>query len=153
MNEIFRQHVERLEPMFQTLLSMPAYKLTTLPRQMPSAGVYLLSEGDQHLYVGRSRNIRRRLSNHCSSDHRMAAFAFLLAREETGLLRATYTPEGSRAHLMTQPDFQAAFVRSSERIRNMDIRYVEESDPVRQALLEVYVAIALGTKFNKFETT
>lgn len=31
------------------------------------------------------------------------------------------------------------------RIRSMDLRYVEEIDPVRQYLLEVYVYVALRT--------
>jgi len=34
----------------------------------------------------------------------------------------------------------------------MDGRYVEESDPLRQALLEMYAAIALNTPHNSFET-
>ena len=33
----------------------------------------------------------------------------------------------------------------------MDIRFVEETDAVRQALLEIYVALALGTTFNDFD--
>ncbi len=33
----------------------------------------------------------------------------------------------------------------------MDVRYVKESDPLRQALLEMYVAIALQTPHNSFE--
>ena len=33
----------------------------------------------------------------------------------------------------------------------MDIRFVEETDAVRQALLEIYVALALETTFNDFD--
>ena len=33
----------------------------------------------------------------------------------------------------------------------MDIRYVEEADPVRQALLEIYVALASGAEQNSFD--
>ncbi|WP_154660911.1 GIY-YIG nuclease family protein [Microvirga lotononidis] len=32
---------------------------------MPSRGVYLFSEGEGHLYVGRSNNLRRRYGLHC----------------------------------------------------------------------------------------
>jgi len=32
----------------------------------------------------------------------------------------------------------------------MDLRYVEESDPVRQTLLEVYIAVVLKTPYNDF---
>jgi hypothetical protein len=34
----------------------------------------------------------------------------------------------------------------------MDIRFVEEADPLRQTLLEVYVAVALQTPHNGFDT-
>jgi hypothetical protein len=33
----------------------------------------------------------------------------------------------------------------------MDLRFVEESDPVRQTLLEVYVAVVLATPYNDFD--
>jgi hypothetical protein len=34
----------------------------------------------------------------------------------------------------------------------MKLRYVEEPDPLRQALLEIYAATLLKTEFNDFET-
>jgi len=34
----------------------------------------------------------------------------------------------------------------------MDVRYVEETDPLRQALLEIYVSIVLKTPYNDFDT-
>jgi hypothetical protein len=81
----------------------------------------------------------------------MAAFAFRLAREHTGRV-ATYTTEGGRAALMKDPKFSAAFNAAKERIRAMDIRFVAEGDPLRQTLLEVYCAVALGTPYNDFDT-
>jgi hypothetical protein len=120
---------------------------------MPAAGIYLFSEGQHYLYVGRSRDLRRRLRYHCSGNYTVASFAFLLARIETGNLKATYVSKGSRAYLQEQPEFQEAFVRCTDRIRNMDIRFIGEADPVRQALLEIYAAISLNTPYNKFETT
>lgn len=82
----------------------------------------------------------------------MAAFAFRLAREATGALKATYTTKGSRAELMKEPVFREAFDAAKARIRAMEVRFVEESDPVCQTLLEVYAAIALGTPYNDFDT-
>jgi hypothetical protein len=35
----------------------------------------------------------------------------------------------------------------------MQVRYVAEEDQLRQALLEIYAAVALNTKYNKFKTT
>lgn len=120
---------------------------------MPVRGVYLFSEGDVRLYVGRSNRMHERVRNHGrpSATHRQAAFAFKLAREATGKAKATYKPDGSRAHLMSDPVFAAAFTASKKRIAAMDVRFVEEADPVRQCLLEVYVALALGTPYNDFD--
>ena len=121
---------------------------------MPREGVYLFSESGSHLYVGRSRDIRGRIARHSrpGATHRMAAFAFRLARESTGQLDATYKREGSRAELMGDPDFREAFDNAKARIRKMEVRYVEETDALRQTLLEIYVAVSLGTPYNDFRT-
>jgi hypothetical protein len=79
-------------------------------------------------------------------------FAFRLAREITGKLVASYTAEGSRAALVLLPEFDTAFTSAKQRIRKMDLRYVEETDPLRQALLEIYVSIVLKTPYNDFNT-
>jgi len=54
--------------------------------------------------------------------------------------------------LVEDPVFAECFVRAKQRLRTMDLRYVEESDPLRQALLEIYVSIALETPYNDFNT-
>ena len=133
---------------------MVPVKPRSLPRIMPKSGVYLLSEADRHLYVGRSNDIRGRIGRHClpGATERMAAFAFRLAREATGNLRASYKKgEGSRAALMEDPAFVGSFTNAKARIREMDLRFVEENDPVRQTLLEVYVAVVLATPYNDFD--
>ncbi len=154
MDAVFIGHVQALRPQLQRLMTMVPMKPAALPRQMPKAGVYLLSEGDRHLYVGRSNSIRGRIGRHClpGATHRMAAFAFRLAREATGNLRVTYKKgEGSRADLMENMDFVNAFTAAKARIREMDLRFVEENDAVRQTLLEVYVAVVLATPYNDFD--
>lgn len=54
---------------------------------------------------------------------------------------------------MNDADFNAAFIHAKERITGMDVRFVSESDPVRQALLEIYVALVLETPYNDFNTS
>ena len=84
---------------------------------------------------------------------KQAAFAFLLAREATGRTRASYrTGADSRAGLMLDPAFAAAFYGAKQRIKAMEYRYVEEADQNRQALLEIYCAVVLGTPYNDFGT-
>jgi hypothetical protein len=37
-------------------------------------------------------------------------------------------------------------------MRDMDYRCVREDDPTKQALLEIYCAVVLGTPYNDFGT-
>ncbi len=154
MDSKFIAHVETLKPKLKLLLAMAPVTAAALPRQIPQRGVYLLSEGERHWYVGRSNDIKNRIGRHSrpGATHRMASFAFRLAREATGNEKATYKKgEGSRSALMENREFVAAFDSAKARIRNMDLRFVEEVDQVRQALLEIYVAEVLGTPYNDFD--
>ena len=77
----------------------------------------------------------------------------LLAREATGRMKASYKAgTGSRAGLMLNPEFEQAFRDAKARIREMQYRFVEVTDQNRQALLEIYCAIVLGTPYNDFGT-
>ena len=155
MDAKFVAHVESLRPKLSELLAMDPVSPFRLPRDVPKAGVYLLSEGRRNLYVGRSNNIRSRIGRHCrpGATHSMAAFAFRLARESTGNIRATYKKgAGSRDALMQDAKFVAAFAQAKARIGAMELRFVGEPDPVRQGLLEVYVAVVLETPYNDFDT-
>jgi predicted GIY-YIG superfamily endonuclease len=154
MHESFREYVEALHPSFERLLHAAPVKIKDLPRNAPSQCIYLFSEGTRHLYVGRTKNLRRRLRQHSipASQHNQAVFAFRLARESSGNLVAAYTVDGSRAALCTQVEFGEAFTAAKARVRMMDVRYVEERDSLRQALLEIYVSIVLKTPYNDFDT-
>jgi hypothetical protein len=98
--------------------------------------------------------LRQRLRNHCgdSSGHNQAVFAFKLAREATGCVKAKYSKEGSREVLIADPKFAAAFASAKTRIRSMELRFIEEKDPLRQALLEIYASFVLKTPYNDFDT-
>ena len=103
---------------------MAAVKVTDLPKVMPTAGIYLLSEGEDHLYVGRSNRLRERVRRHSrpGATHRMAALAFRMAREATGQTKASYKTKGSRTDLMADPAFANAFAEAKERIGEMSVR-------------------------------
>lgn len=98
--------------------------------------------------------MRKRLRQHSinSAQHNQAVFAFKLAREATGHLEPGYTAKDSRAALATNPEFKQAFAEAKTRIRKMELRYVAEADPLRQTLLEIYVAVVLKTPYNDFDT-
>lgn len=149
----FKRYAEDLESKFQALISMNPVKIDNLPKSTSKGGVYLFSEGEKHLYVGRTKRIiKTRLKNHISTADD-CPFAFRLAREKTGYTEATYTKKGSRQDLLSKPDFRKAYEEAKQRIKNMDIRYVGEIDPIKQALLEIYVAVVLEAKYNEFATS
>lgn len=154
MNEIFKNLVDALDPVFRRLMTMGPVKIQDLPDDVPKAGVYFFSEKGTSLYVGRSNRIKTRLQEHSrdSSTHNLAPFAFRIAREETGKSKASYVSNGSRNALEQDPVFNEVFLRAKRRVRAMDVRFVEEKDPLRQCLLEIYVAVATGAKYNDFDT-
>ena len=154
MNEHFRKHIETLEAAYQRLRAMSPVSVRSLPGDVPQAGVYLFSNEGAAWYVGRSNNMHRRLQQHCwpSANNNMAPFAFRLARDVTGKTEVTYSQKGSRSDLEKDPHFRAVFREQKERVRGMDLRYAEEANPVRQALLEIYVALASRAKYNDFDT-
>ena len=155
MEEAFIRYAETLHPSFERLVAMQPVTIAALPRNAPSAAVYLFSENGRSLYVGRTRNLRQRMRQHSipSSRHNQAVFAFRLARETTGRLIASYSGEGRRASLANDDvTFSAAFTEAKARVRVMHVRYVEEPDPLRQALLEIYASIVLATPYNDFNT-
>lgn len=153
MHEHFRQHIDSLQPSFDVLMQCAPFTFGSLPKNLPKAGVYLFTDGDTHLYVGRTNGLRKRLQQHCrpGSSHNSAPFAFRLAREARNVLKATYKPEGSRAQLMQETAFADAFADAKNRLRSMHVRVVEESNPLRQALLEMYVAVVLKAPYNDFD--
>jgi len=127
-----------------------------LPKSVPLQCIYLFSEAGRHLYVGRTRrqSLRQRLRQHSSdsAQHNQAVFAFKIARETTGHTQAGYTAKDSRKALAADPEFARAFAEAKRRIRQMELRFVEETDPLRQTLLEIYVAFVLKTPYNDFDT-
>ena len=140
MDHSFAAFVERLHPAYLTLISRTpvtggAAPDFTIGELAAKRGVYLFTEKGKHLYVGRSNRLFERYKNHWGPNKtgRGAAFAFKLAREATGFMKAAHKKgPGSRENLALDPTFGAAFLAAKERIRAMEYRWVEEADPTCQ---------------------
>ncbi len=151
MNRRFKHLVDTLNGKCRALLAMAPNIAGDVPNDTPIGGVYLFSEGGAYLYAGRTkRRIAARIRDHFSTASD-CPFAWQLAREATGR-KAAYTPAGSRKALLSEATFSAEYERAKDRIRKMHVRYVHEPDPLKQALLEIYVAIAADTRYNDFDT-
>jgi predicted GIY-YIG superfamily endonuclease len=116
------------------------------------SGVYLFTENKVHLYMGRTRGLRKRLMQHASAGANSAPFALRLTREITGH-KATYKKAGSIKELMTDGAFLEEFKRQQARVAQMEIRYIRVDDDLEQALLEIYSSTVLETPHNEFRTT
>lgn len=146
MDPKFASYIKGLDKSYKMLLAMKACTIGDIPTDCPTGGVYLFSERGKPLYAGRTRrSIKVRLQGHVTRNSEACPFAWRLAREQTGL-------DGSREELLATPTFVTAFESAKERIKLMKVRYVAEADPTRQALLEIYVAVASSAKHNDFDT-
>lgn len=152
MDIVFENLIKDLHSKYEELIQMSPCTVASVPQNCPLGGVYLFSEKGNHLYAGRTkRKIKIRLKNHVSTA-KDCPFAWRLAREMTGNLQASYTSVGSRESLLLDPNFKQAYDSAKQRIKQMDVRYVAEPDPLKQALLEVYVAVVSNAKYNDFDT-
>ena len=78
----FASAIDSIKPAFRRLVEMNPFRLDQVPSPVPAGrpGVYLLSESDRPLYVGRTRHVRGRLSDHRSSAVTRATLAVKMAR-------------------------------------------------------------------------
>ena len=105
------------------------------------------------MYVGQSRNLRERLRAHTipSAGQEQASFAFLLAVEKAEELG--HAVEGTRKEKAAHKIIGPLFLEQKERVRNMDVQFVVEADPIIRTLFEVYATLRLHTeRYNSFET-
>ena len=153
MNPEFAVHVADLDVQLATLLASPALQAPTLVPGLPTAGVYLFTEAGTHLYVGRSNNLRKRIQTHgrASSKTWQAAFAYRLARTSCGIVKVSYAAVAPEDDFTLQEPFLSEFGAAKARVRQMEVRVIGEFQPIRQMLLEAYVAVALHTHHNDFD--
>src|SRR5260370_9529441 len=98
MHESFKHYVETLHPSFERLVNMPPFKIAALPKPLPEKRVYLFGEGENYLYVGRTRRLRNRLRQHsiAGAQHNQPVFPFNLPHQPPAQTTPTYSPSGSR---------------------------------------------------------
>jgi len=144
-----------LKPVFQPFVDKLVAEPPALPRELPKGkGLYALREKGIWLYVGITSNLRQRWQMHRNGDPSAASFAVRLARIDADRPRTYKKGDGLKALMASDDAFRKAFTDARNRIRGMEIRYVEwpgEDDEL--AILEIYAAKALETgTHNDFAT-
>jgi hypothetical protein len=152
--ERFRMEVESQLPGLVDELVACAPHRRGVHRAPRAPGIYLYSEDDRWMYVGRTRDLARRWADHTrpSSSINSASFAFNIAKR-AAVARGVNVASG-RSQLAVEPTFASAFIEAKARVREMDYRFVRVDSPVLSTVGEVYAAMVLGTEgdFNEFET-
>lgn len=148
MDAKFREAIKELEAAHKSLVSQQTRKIWEIKHKETVSGVYLLSERGRDLYVGRSRDVRSRLTTQAAG----SSFAVKVARIKAKR-PATYSKKDSFNELIKNRTFKKEYQKAIERIKRMDVRFVEEKDDTKQCLLEIYSSIVLGTTYNDFKTS
>lgn len=149
----FEAVIADMPELLDRLTAAPAADLAHHNDVPQAPGVYLFSENGVPLYVGQSRNLRRRLREHtaAASRHNQAPFAFNLAKRKA--TEANLVVSGTRQELANNPEFAALFSAALDRVRNMDVQFIEIEDGLHRYIFEPFAAQLLGTEeFNSFET-
>ena len=145
----FQLVVKHAEQKCYTLLKTKLLRRSDFPGKYKSRpGIYLFSEKGRALYVGRTNNLGWSIAAHTYNSHHSANFAFLIAKDKTKTPKKT---KKTRSELLENKKFRRAFDKARERIKAMDIQIIEEKNSIRQALLEIYIALRTNTKFNSFD--
>ena len=155
MHKKFLKYTNNLKDKYIELMGSQPIKMEDLKNQknIPTGGVYVFSEGKNHLYVGRTkREITKRIKGHVNTS-KDCSIAFRIARDETWYTKAAYGGKYTRKKLLEIRKFKREYQKAKKRIKKMDIRLIEETHPIRQSLLEIYTAVMRKTKYNDFSTS
>jgi hypothetical protein len=153
----FDRIIEKMPLLYEELNNKPIFKKNEISIgrvSIPQNGIYVLFDDGKPIYVGRSNNIRQRLSGHSNqgSDRYSATFAFRMAIKEYERKYSKSAKKFRRQDLENDEDFKIIFRGAKDKVSKMGIKAIEIDDPLTQTIFEVYAAVKLGTlEFNSFE--
>jgi len=110
-------------------------------------GCNVMLDSGHPFCVGISRKVFTRLRQHVLADtHNSATLAYRMAAKRAG-------HSMRRSEAMADPDFKREFDRAREKIRSLDVAYVEIDNSLVLHVFDPYAALELGTgEWNTFAT-
>lgn len=121
--------------------------LKQLEKENDFSGCYVLLKNRKPFYVGISRSVVKRLTQHVKGKtHFAASLAYRMAcdRKPHALDRTT---------AMQNARFQVEFEQAKKELLSMEVAVIEIQNPVELYLFEVFCALKFGTsRFNTFAT-
>ena len=121
--------------------------LSRVSRTTDFPGCYVFLDGEDPVYVGISRSVLKRLVQHLNFDsHYSASLVYRMATED-------YPHEMKRDQAMRDEQFREIFFSAQDRLRNMNVAYVEINNDLELYVFEVFAAMKLDTDtWNTFRT-
>ncbi len=121
--------------------------LSKVSRATDFPGCYVFMDSNNPVYVGISRGVLKRLVQHLNFDsHYSASLVYRMATED-------YPHEMKRDQAMKDEQFREVFFSAQERLRNMNVAYVEINNDLELYVFEVFTAMQLDTDtWNTFRT-
>jgi hypothetical protein len=162
---------EWLPEMLEELLASEVYGIDHRPPR-GQRGIYLFSENDEHLYVGRTSvtarsrarggvpitSFRHRFDQHIQLGRppRASSFANRLMLERAAALGLEVPTKWWVNRTTTTAEIYDMYKEEKLRIGAMDCRIVTFEDDVngvRSSVAEMYAHVHLGTSYNDFSTS
>ncbi|QUD88357.1 GIY-YIG nuclease family protein [Phenylobacterium montanum] len=148
----FVRALDVLQAQAAELVSQPGRHFGAFSEQGPQQGVYLFSEGDDHLFVGRTSRLYQRLMNHCrGSAHTNRSALKLKVMLADSRFSVPVSRKTGWEDIFKDQGFGVAFEAAKTRINKMQIRFVEERDSLNRYLLEAYCAVAFDARYSDID--
>jgi GIY-YIG catalytic domain len=121
--------------------------LQFLNRQSDFPGCYVFLNADTPVYVGISRTVARRLTQHLNHvSHYSASLVYRMASR-------VYDHELKRDQAMADDKFRETFLSAQLQLQKMRVAFIEIPDDVELYMFELYAAMKLNTwEWNTFRT-
>lgn len=121
--------------------------LSKLGKDIDFPGCYVFIDGERPIYVGISRSVVKRLTQHLNHDsHLSASLVYKMATD-------SYPHEMKRDQAMKDDQFREVFFHNQMRLREMKVAFVEIQNDLELYLFEVYSSMKFDTDtWNTFRT-
>lgn len=153
---VLPSHMKRMRIALKKPLSMskfaqsgvgPKSILALVEHSKDFAGCYVIVKNKRPIYVGISRSVITRISQHVKGKtHFDASFAYRIAT-------ARFSHDMHRAVAMSDPKFRKEFSKARKYLNSSRVAFIEIENDLELYLFEAYCAMELKTsRWNTFRT-
>ena len=121
--------------------------LNIIGKEVDFPGCYVFIDNGEPIYVGISRSLIKRLTQHINHDsHYSASLVYKMSSQE-------YPHEMKRDQAMKDDQFREVFFSKQAQLQKMSVAFIEINNDLELYLFEVYASMKLDTDtWNTFRT-